>query len=171
MKHFRTARGINVPRTRFIPIKQTSDLMLLRSNIYRLEEGRPVLAPERKSRAVPIPTIKLGDRFKKVRKGNFCTTKLLTVKHSWRTLNVAAHICLTSCRLIILVLKATYTLGVIWLFLEMLTVRVECFVWKYTYFSLVSAGNGETLRIPDGTNINGDGINASRSKRSQERRE
>lgn len=32
--------GINVPRTRFLPVKSTSDLFLIQSNLFRLKHGR-----------------------------------------------------------------------------------------------------------------------------------
>ncbi|GAA5987904.1 hypothetical protein JCM11641_004577 [Rhodosporidiobolus odoratus] len=40
IKHFKGAHGINVPRSRFLPVKSCSDLLLLMSNMYRLEHVR-----------------------------------------------------------------------------------------------------------------------------------
>jgi UTP--glucose-1-phosphate uridylyltransferase len=64
IKHFRNAHGINVPRTRFLPVKSTSDLFLVTSNLYSLIHGELVLNPLRMFNNVPL--IKLGEDFKKV---------------------------------------------------------------------------------------------------------
>jgi UTP--glucose-1-phosphate uridylyltransferase len=51
---FEGARALNVPRTRFAPVKTTDDLLALRSDAYRLtEDARVELARE----AVPIVTL------------------------------------------------------------------------------------------------------------------
>ena len=64
IKHFHAAHGINVPRSRFLPVKSCSDLFLIRSDLYTLEHGILRLNPKR---AVPtLPLVKLGDHFKKV---------------------------------------------------------------------------------------------------------
>jgi UTP--glucose-1-phosphate uridylyltransferase len=45
---FEGARALRVPRERFIPVKTTNDLLVVRSDAYRLdEEDRPQLAPPR----------------------------------------------------------------------------------------------------------------------------
>jgi hypothetical protein len=36
MKCFDNCRGINVPRSRFLPVKKTSDLLLIMSNLYQV---------------------------------------------------------------------------------------------------------------------------------------
>lgn len=66
MKYFDRAIGINVPRSRFLPVKKTSDLLLIKSNLYKLENGCLTMNP---TRAFPtVPLVKLGDRhFSKVR--------------------------------------------------------------------------------------------------------
>ena len=66
MKNFRGAIGINVPRSRFLPVKKTSDLLLVMSNLYSLENGTLTMNP---ARAFPtIPMVKLSDpNFTKVR--------------------------------------------------------------------------------------------------------
>lgn len=64
IKHFKNAHGVNVPRTRFLPVKSTSDLFLVTSNLYSLIHGRLVVNPDRMFSNVPL--IKLGDHFKKV---------------------------------------------------------------------------------------------------------
>merc|ERR1719329_1905755 len=56
------AVAIQIPRTRFAPVKKCDDLIALRSDAYVLtEDFRIELAPERKG--VP-PTIKLDDLYK-----------------------------------------------------------------------------------------------------------
>jgi UTP--glucose-1-phosphate uridylyltransferase len=63
---FDGAAAIRVPRTRMVPVKTTNDLLVLRSDAYRLEDSaRVVLAPERDGRA---PLVALdGDWFKLLR--------------------------------------------------------------------------------------------------------
>lgn len=65
IKHFRNAHGINVPRSRFLPVKSCSDLLLIKSDIYSLEHGQLVINENRMFETTPV--IKLGDHFKKVR--------------------------------------------------------------------------------------------------------
>lgn len=64
IKHFRNAHGINVPRSRFLPVKSCSDLLLIKSDIYSLEHGQLVINENRLFGTTPV--IKLGDHFKKV---------------------------------------------------------------------------------------------------------
>jgi len=64
IQYFRNARGINVPRSRFLPVKSTSDLFVVQSNLYSLEHGELVMSPQRAFPTVPL--VKLGDNFKKV---------------------------------------------------------------------------------------------------------
>ncbi|KAJ7703061.1 UTP--glucose-1-phosphate uridylyltransferase [Mycena rosella] len=64
IKHFKNAHGINVPRSRFLPVKSCSDLLLIKSDIYSLEHGELVISPERMFGTTPV--IKLGDHFKKI---------------------------------------------------------------------------------------------------------
>ena len=56
--------GINVPRRRFLPVKTTSDLLLVMSNLFTLNRGNLVMNPQRSFPSVPL--VKLGDRFNKV---------------------------------------------------------------------------------------------------------
>ncbi|MBA0560665.1 hypothetical protein Golob_017549, partial [Gossypium lobatum] len=64
---FDHAIGINVPRSRFLPVKATSDLLLVQSDLYTLVDGFVI---RNKDRANPTnPSIELGPEFKKV--GNF----------------------------------------------------------------------------------------------------
>ena len=51
---FDGARAIEVPRTRFAPVKTTDDLLVLRSDVYRLGDGRARRAHPRR-RAVRRP--------------------------------------------------------------------------------------------------------------------
>ena len=45
MKCFEQASGVNVPRARFLPVKKTSDLLLVMSNLYSLEHGALIMSP------------------------------------------------------------------------------------------------------------------------------
>nr|WGZ76197.1 UDP-glucose-pyrophosphorylase [Eucommia ulmoides] len=64
IKFFDNAIGINVPRSRFLPVKATSDLLLVQSDLYTLSDGFVV---QNKARANPAnPSIELGPEFKKV---------------------------------------------------------------------------------------------------------
>ena len=66
MKCFENAKGINVPRSRFLPVKKTSDLLLIMSNLYQMSNGFLLMSPERMFQTTPL--VKLGDQnFKKVR--------------------------------------------------------------------------------------------------------
>lgn len=66
MKYFDAAIGINVPRRRFLPVKKTSDLLLIMSNLYNMENGKVSMSPLRAFPSVPL--VKLGDQhFSKVR--------------------------------------------------------------------------------------------------------
>jgi len=65
MKCFDNAVGINVPRSRFLPVKKTSDLLLVMSNLYTLDHGSLVMSSKRMFPSTPL--VKLGDNhFKKV---------------------------------------------------------------------------------------------------------
>ncbi|XP_050455236.1 UTP--glucose-1-phosphate uridylyltransferase-like [Cataglyphis hispanica] len=66
IKSFEGSIGINVPRSRFLPVKKTSDLMLVMSNLYILHNGSLVINPERMFPTAPL--IKLEDNhFSKVK--------------------------------------------------------------------------------------------------------
>jgi UTP--glucose-1-phosphate uridylyltransferase len=65
IKHFHNAAGINVPRSRFLPVKSCSDLLLIKSGLYTLEHGVLKMNPAREFQGTPV--VKLGDQhFKKV---------------------------------------------------------------------------------------------------------
>ncbi|XP_073060739.1 LOW QUALITY PROTEIN: UTP--glucose-1-phosphate uridylyltransferase-like [Primulina eburnea] len=67
IRFFNHAVGTNVPRSRFLPVKATSDLLLVQSDLYTLSDGFVNRNP---ARANPSnPSIDLGPEFKKV--GNF----------------------------------------------------------------------------------------------------
>lgn len=66
MKDFENSIGINVPRSRFLPVKKTQDLLLIMSNLYSLNQGSLTINPARPFLTVPL--VKLGDaQFAKVR--------------------------------------------------------------------------------------------------------
>lgn len=64
IKHFKNSHGINVPRSRFLPVKNCSDLLLVKSDLYSPQNGRLVLSEQRMFGTTPV--IKLGDHFKKI---------------------------------------------------------------------------------------------------------
>ncbi|KAJ4807914.1 UTP--glucose-1-phosphate uridylyltransferase [Rhynchospora pubera] len=64
VKFFDNAIGINVPRSRFLPVKATSDFLLVQSDLYTLVDGFVI---RNKARVNPSnPSIELGPEFKKV---------------------------------------------------------------------------------------------------------
>lgn len=66
MKCFDGGIGVNVPRSRFLPVKKTSDLLLVMSNLYNLTHGSLVMSPQRMFFSTPL--VKLGDNhFAKVK--------------------------------------------------------------------------------------------------------
>lgn len=64
IKHFKNGHGVNVPRSRFLPVKSCSDLLLIKSDIYSLRHGQLILNESRMFETIPV--IKLGDHFKKI---------------------------------------------------------------------------------------------------------
>ncbi|KAF8161223.1 UTP-glucose-1-phosphate uridylyltransferase [Crassisporium funariophilum] len=64
IKHFVNAHGINVPRARFLPVKNCSDLLLVKSDIFILDRGRLVINESRMFGTMPV--IKLGGHFKNI---------------------------------------------------------------------------------------------------------
>lgn len=64
IKSFDNALGINVPRSRFLPVKTTSDLLLVMSNLYSLDAGSLTMSPKREFPTTPH--VKLGSSFTKV---------------------------------------------------------------------------------------------------------
>ena len=64
MKCFDNCLGINVPRSRFLPVKKSSDLLLIMSNLYSLRQGSLAMSPDRMFQSTPL--VKMGDQhFKK----------------------------------------------------------------------------------------------------------
>lgn len=59
IKNFRGAMGLNVPRSRFLPVKKTDDLLLVMSNLYRLQRGTLSMSPLRQFDTTPL--VKLGN--------------------------------------------------------------------------------------------------------------
>ncbi|GFY50326.1 UTP--glucose-1-phosphate uridylyltransferase [Trichonephila inaurata madagascariensis] len=59
IQSFPEAQGVVVPRSRFLPVKSSSDLFLLRSNVYVLENGKIIMNPL-KSFPFP-PLVRLAD--------------------------------------------------------------------------------------------------------------
>jgi UTP--glucose-1-phosphate uridylyltransferase len=62
---FDRAIGIRVPRTRFAPVKTTSDLLAVRSDAYDLDEGFAIVPSPRRDPTLGPPLVKLDDRFYK----------------------------------------------------------------------------------------------------------
>lgn len=65
IKSFEGAIGINVPRSRFLPVKTTADLLLVMSNLFTLRKGLLEMNPLRSFPSVPL--VKLGSHFAKVK--------------------------------------------------------------------------------------------------------
>ena len=57
MECFEGAVGLTVSRDRFLPVKKTDDLLLVRSNLFTLNKGQLKINPQRK----PLPKIELGE--------------------------------------------------------------------------------------------------------------
>ncbi|XP_008315443.1 UTP--glucose-1-phosphate uridylyltransferase-like isoform X2 [Cynoglossus semilaevis] len=64
IQSFKRAMGVNVPRSRFLPVKTTSDLLLVMSNLYSLDAGSLTMSPRREFPSTPH--VKLGSSFTKV---------------------------------------------------------------------------------------------------------
>ena len=60
---FPGARAIRVPRSRFVPVKRTSDLLVLRSDAYGLGDGARIELSDGRDRA---PLVELDDRHYKL---------------------------------------------------------------------------------------------------------
>lgn len=65
MQCFSGAKGLNVPRHRFLPVKKTDDLLLVMSNLYSVQNGSLAMSPLRQFASTPL--VKLGpNHFAKV---------------------------------------------------------------------------------------------------------
>jgi UTP--glucose-1-phosphate uridylyltransferase len=56
--------GVIVPRKRFLPVKKTSDLLIVMSNLYNIKSGSLEMNQLRSIDLVPL--VKLGAQFNKV---------------------------------------------------------------------------------------------------------
>ncbi|CAF3971656.1 unnamed protein product, partial [Rotaria sordida] len=65
IQSFAGAQGINVPRRRFLPVKTTSDLLLVMSNLFTSNHGNLVMNTKRSFPSNPL--VKLGTSFTKVK--------------------------------------------------------------------------------------------------------
>ncbi|XP_065062336.1 UTP--glucose-1-phosphate uridylyltransferase-like isoform X1 [Rhopilema esculentum] len=65
IKCFEGAIGVNVPRSRFLPVKTTSDLFLVMSNLYDMHSGTLAMSHRRIFPTTPLVKI-TGRHFKKV---------------------------------------------------------------------------------------------------------
>jgi len=64
IQFFENAKGVNVPRSRFLPVKSTSDLFVVQSDLYVLQKGTLNMNSKRAYNSLPL--VNLGDTFKKV---------------------------------------------------------------------------------------------------------
>eukprot|EP00735_Rhodelphis_limneticus_P000658 TRINITY_DN11178_c0_g1::TRINITY_DN11178_c0_g1_i1::g.6509::m.6509 TRINITY_DN11178_c0_g1::TRINITY_DN11178_c0_g1_i1::g.6509 ORF type:complete len:497 (-),score=140.64,sp/Q54YZ0/UGPA2_DICDI/57.06/0.0,UDPGP/PF01704.13/4.9e-176,DUF4301/PF14134.1/3.8e+02,DUF4301/PF14134.1/0.11,DltD_C/PF04914.7/0.15 TRINITY_DN11178_c0_g1_i1:108-1598(-) len=64
IEYFNNAMGVNVPRSRFLPVKSCSDLFLVQSDLYALKSGTLTVNPKRQFDSIPL--VQLGDHFRKV---------------------------------------------------------------------------------------------------------
>ena len=64
IKNFRGSIGINVPRSRFLPVKQCQDLLLVKSDLFMIRSGTLLKNEARLFGTLPL--VKLGKEFKKV---------------------------------------------------------------------------------------------------------
>ena len=61
---FEGSLAVKVPRSRFLPVKKTDDLLLVQSNLFILKDGVLVRNPERQFDGLPL--IRLGESFQTV---------------------------------------------------------------------------------------------------------
>ncbi|CAF3031178.1 unnamed protein product, partial [Rotaria sp. Silwood2] len=64
IQSFEGAQGINVPRCRFLPVKTTSDLLLVMLNLFTLNCGNLVMNVQCSFPSVPL--VKSWNKFNKV---------------------------------------------------------------------------------------------------------
>ena len=65
MECFKNSISVNIPRSRFLPVKKTCDLLLIMSNLYNLSNGFLSMSPNRMIQATPL--VQLDDEnFKSV---------------------------------------------------------------------------------------------------------
>lgn len=58
VQFFKNFIGVKVPRSRFLPVKSSSDLFLVQSNLYQIKHGSLIINPSRSVSTIPI--VKLG---------------------------------------------------------------------------------------------------------------
>lgn len=68
ISYFDKASAIVVPRKRYIPVKTTSDLFIIQSNIYSLSNYNLIINPQRPFETLPL--VKLGEEFKTIKDYN-----------------------------------------------------------------------------------------------------
>ena len=69
---------VDIPRSRFLPVKKTTDLMLVMSNIYTLDEGTLTMTEDRVNQKPPL--VELGEEhFKEVCGSGTATYHLVVV--------------------------------------------------------------------------------------------
>lgn len=61
IKHFRNGHGVNVPRSRFLPVKSCSDLLLITSDLYGLEHGNLTMSEKRMFQSTPVRQVVVVD--------------------------------------------------------------------------------------------------------------
>ena len=82
-----------VCRSRFLPVKKSSDLLLIMSNLYSLSNGALKMSPDRMFQTTPL--IKLGDQnFKKV---NEFLQRFGSIPGTINTFDVGKCVTLTDC--------------------------------------------------------------------------
>lgn len=67
VQSFEKALGLDVPRSRFLPVKTCSDLLLLMSDLYDLDAVKGTLGMSAKRSFPSVPLVKLGSHFRKVK--------------------------------------------------------------------------------------------------------
>jgi len=65
IQFFKNPQAVNVPRSRFLPVKSTSDLFIIQSDLYQLRNGTLVMNPNRPFPNGPI--VQLGDKYKDIK--------------------------------------------------------------------------------------------------------
>ncbi|KAI5125367.1 UTP--glucose-1-phosphate uridylyltransferase [Nematocida parisii] len=65
IRYFSNAKGLVVPRNRFLPVKTCSDLFLLQSTLFKIAHGTLSISPNRITDTIPIIRL-VGDCFKTV---------------------------------------------------------------------------------------------------------
>ncbi|EEB07097.1 UTP-glucose-1-phosphate uridylyltransferase [Schizosaccharomyces japonicus yFS275] len=61
IQNFKKAHGISVPRSRFLPVKSSSDLLIIRSDLFHEDHGLFVLDSRRYGMSTPV--VRLGSHF------------------------------------------------------------------------------------------------------------